>query len=1098
MTTRRKKKLPADASPVDRLRATPSFADLKKTWKEAGKSALHWGGLWGSAKACLSAAFAAETKEPLLVLVPDGPSAELALDDLAAFGCGAAMLPARESRLGAEPEVLRERFHALDLATRKGFTGTLVAPLHALIQPVPAAADAKAEVQLEKGMQIEPDELMAQLVAAGFERVPAIQESGEFARRGDILDLFAPAMGEPLRLEFFDDELESIRVFDLGSQRTRHVLRTVRVPLAHDLAPVAGADDTLPLERFPAKLRVIVWEPSSLDEAKERLRFLGPEAVAALNRVEEQLRVRACLQLAALPGGDGSLTTMSVEEYCRGVVDGAGLLAERAADGENAYVMCATNAEADRLQQILGDSGHPDDRLHLQKAGLERGFRIPEARVTVLHHREFVPGHGAHRPKSRHKRDHASEAVESVTSLRPGDLVVHAVHGLAEFRGIESAEKEGGQDLLLLEFEAGATLRVPVSRVDLVERYIGAGGEAPKLDKMGSGAFEKRRRKVAEAVEDLAAEMLEIQARRAAMPGRALPEAAESQRAFEAAFPWEDTPDQAQGTREIHADLSIPRAMDRLLCGDVGYGKTELAARAAFRAMDAGAQVAMLVPTTVLCEQHARSLRERFADWPVRVEQLSRLTRPADRRDILEGLAKGEVDMVVGTHRLLSRDVQFAELGLVIIDEEQRFGVRHKEELKKKRALVDVLSLSATPVPRTLHMAMAGLRDITTLSTAPAGRQEVHTELRYADEREYVAELLQRELARGGQAFFVHNRIKTLETVKAKLQDMVPQARIVTGHGQMEPRELEKAMLAFVRGDADILVSTTIIEAGLDIPNANTIFIDDAHRYGLADLHQLRGRVGRADKRGYCTLLIPRGQPLPNDARRRLKAVEELRYLGAGFQIAMRDLEIRGAGNLLGAEQSGHIHAVGYETYRRLLHHAVTRLRREGEVAAAREEGVEAVADVSLGVPAALSAEYVPDEEARLAVLREFDRVREPKQLEAALNGVRDRFGPPDEGVRRLAQLFYLKYRLGGLGLAGVQRVDGHLLLKLRDLKTLEKALKSLPAVDLRVITPRRAHWVLPQADFSPEQVLDYLYESAVACRLPRKQGQSATRARKA
>ena len=568
--SRRKTKLGADASPVDRLRATPSFADLRKAWAQADQAALHWGGLWGSAKACLSAAFAAEAEAPHLIILPDGPSAELALDDLAAFGCGAAMLPARESRLGAEPEVLRERFHAMDLVTRPGFTGTLVAPLHALIQPVPAEADAQAEIHLEQGMQLDPDALMTQLVSAGFERVPAIQESGEFARRGDILDLFAPAMGEPLRLEFFDDELESIRVFDLGSQRTRHVLRTVRVPLAHDLAPVGGADDTLPLERFPAKTRILIWEPSSHDEARERLRFLGPEAVNALNRVDQHLRVHPVLQLAALPGRDGSLTTMSVEEYCRGVVDGAGILAERAADGEHAYVMCATQAEADRLNQILGDAGHPEGRLQLQKAGLERGFRIPEARVTVIHHREFVPGHGAHRPKSRHKRDHASEAVESVTSLRPGDLVVHAVHGLAEFRGIESAEKEGGQDLLLLEFDGGAMLRVPVSRVDLVERYIGAGGEAPQLHKMGSGSFERRRRKVAEAVEDLAAEMLEVQAKRAAMPGRALPEPAESQRAFEAAFPWEDTPDQAQGTREIHADLSIPRAMDRLLCGDVG------------------------------------------------------------------------------------------------------------------------------------------------------------------------------------------------------------------------------------------------------------------------------------------------------------------------------------------------------------------------------------------------------------------------------------------------------------------------------------------------------------------------------------------------
>jgi len=1083
--------------PARLLRKTPSYRDLKKAWKAAGKAPLQWGGLWGSAKACLTAALASEAKTPTLVVVADAHAAELALDDLAAMGCGAALFPARESKLGAEPEVLRERYHALDLVTRQGFEGTLVTSLAALLQPVPLANDVLAQLELEQGMQLDPDELMAQLVANGFERKPAIHESGEFARRGDILDLYAPAMGEPLRLEFFDDELESIRVFDLGSQRTRHILRHARVPLAHDLAMVGSADDTLPLERFPAKMRIVQWEPAAILESRDRLRFLGPDAVKAIKRVDAQLQTRPQLCLSALPAQDGSLTTLSVEEYCRGVAQGAALLAQRAADGEQAIVYCATEAERDRLQQILADANFPADALDLRQGGLDRGFRIPEARTTVIHHREFVPGHGVHRPKNRHKRDHASEAVESVISLRPGDLVVHAVHGLAEFRGIEVAEQEGGQDLLLLEFAKEATLRVPVSRVDLVERYIGAGGGAPQLDRLGSGAFEKRRRKVEDAVEDMAAELLEIQARRAGMAGRAFAEAAESQRAFEASFPWEDTPDQAQGTREIHGDLSLPRAMDRLVCGDVGYGKTELAARAAFRAMDAGTQVALLVPTTVLCEQHARSLAERFADWPLTVESLSRLTSPKDRKRILAGLLDGSVDMVVGTHRVLSKDVKFAELGLVIIDEEQRFGVRHKEQLKKKRAQVDVLTLSATPVPRTLHMALAGLRDITTLSTAPVGRQEVHTEIRHGDERSMIAEMLQRELARGGQAFFVHNRVKSLESTADKLRDMVPGARIVTGHGQMEPKELEKAMLAFVRGEADVLCSTTIIESGLDISNANTILIDDAHRYGLADLHQLRGRVGRGSRRGYCTLLIPRGQPLPQDARRRLKAVEELRYLGAGFQIAMRDLEIRGAGNLLGAEQSGHIAAVGYETYRRLLGQAVTRLKREGETAAAAaapDAHLTPVADISLKVPAALGSEYVPDEETRLAVLREFDRVRSPREREAAVAGLRDRFGPPPDSVVRLSQLFFLKHRLGSLGLAGVQWVDRHLLCSVRDLKPLERAMKQQD-VDFRVITPRRAHWVLPKSLKTGEQILDYLCEVAAACRPPRKARQSPSRA---
>jgi transcription-repair coupling factor (superfamily II helicase) len=1084
--------------PIDHLQSIPSYKALRKKWNGRKKGLLRWGGLWGSSKACLTAALAADSDSPLLVVVSDPHAAEMAHDDLQAFGCGSAPLPARESNLGAEPEVLRERHHAMDLATREGFVGTLIAPLAALIQPVPAADDKDSVISLEQGMQLDPDALMAQLIQLGFERVPAIMEAGEFARRGDILDLFAPGLGEPLRLEFFDDELESIRVFDLGSQRTRHLLHKVKVPLSHDLKAVASNEDLLPLERFPADMRVVIWEPAAVNENADKLRFFGPEAVIALTRHQKLMAKRNVLEMASLPGKDGTLSTLSVEEYCRGVVDGAALLCQRSDDGENATVFCATHAEADRLQQILADGNRSADSLDLREGGLERGFRIPEARLTVIHHREFVPGHGAHRPKARHRRKHETESIDSVMSLRPGDPVVHAVHGLAEFRGLESAEQDGGQDCLLLEFAKGAALRVPVSRVDLVERYIGAGGGLPTLDKLGSGSFERRRRKVAEAVEDLAADMLEIQAMRAAIPGRAFDEPAESQRDFEASFPWEDTPDQAQGTQEIHADMSLPRAMDRLLCGDVGYGKTELAARAAFRVMDAGFQVALLVPTTVLAEQHTRSLQQRFADWPLRVEQLSRLTRPAQRREILAGLAEGQVDLVIGTHRILSKDVDFKRLGLVIIDEEQRFGVRHKEMLKKKRAQVDVLTLSATPVPRTLHMAMAGLRDITTLSTAPAGRQEVHTEIRYGDENQMIAEALQRELARGGQAFFVHNRIKSLPRIADKLADMVPGAKVVHAHGQMEPREMEKAMLSFVQGKADILCSTTIIESGLDIPNANTIFIDDAHRYGLADLHQLRGRVGRASQRGYCYLMIPRGQPLPLDARRRLKAVEELRYLGAGFQIAMRDLEIRGAGNLLGSEQSGHINAVGYETYRRLLSQAVTRMKREQQTAQLQQvqnngAPVDPVSDIALGVEAAVSPMYIPDEEARMAVLREFDRIRSPQQIESVLDGIRDRFGPAPTSVAKLARLFFLKYELGALGLSSVQRVDGHLLLKPRDMKVFERAVKPLD-IDLRVITPRRAHWVLPKGIDKPDLVLDYLYQSVIACRKPSAKRKSRAR----
>ena len=1075
-----------DLAPVALLRATPSFHDLAAQWSSQADLRLHWGGLWGSAKALMSAALNAEQEGPLLVVTADAAAAELAVDDLIVFGAGATPFPARESSLGAEAEVLRERHHALMLIEREGYGGIVVAPLAALIQPVPRPSeqDASGILELSEKIKLDPEHLTKVLVDAGFERVPAISAAGEFSRRGDILDFFAPAIGEPLRLEFFDDELESIRVFDLATQRTRHVLRKVSVPLAQDLKEAADASDLLPLERFPANTRVVFWEPAAIDDRRKQLRFLGPAAVAALNRFDRLCTKHPVLELATLPGEDGTLTTLSVEEYCQGVAPGVGALAERAAMGEHAIVLCSNDAEADRLQQILHDSGQEKHLLKLQAGGLERGFRIPEARLTVIHHREFIPGHGAHRPKPRRRRDHATAPIETIMALKPGDLVVHAVHGLALFRGLDRAESQAAQDFILLEFKDAVELKVPVSRVDLVERFIGAGGANHQLDRLGSGSFAKRRLRVESAVEDLAAEMLEIQAEREAVPGFAFPDGGEEQREFEASFPWEDTPDQAQGMVEIHADLSLPRAMDRLLCGDVGYGKTELAARAAFRAVLGGKQVAMLVPTTVLAEQHVRSFRQRFADWPVVIEVLSRLVKPIKKREILAGLESGTVDLVIGTHRLLSKDVKFKNLGLVIIDEEQRFGVRHKEELKRKRAQVDILTLTATPVPRTLHMAMAGIRDITSLSTAPVGRQEVHTELRYDDEKALLQDALERELARGGQAFFLHNRVKTLDLTAERIRRLVPKARIVVGHGQMEPRELEKAMLTFVTGKADILVATTIIESGLDIPNANTIFVDQAQRHGLSDLHQLRGRVGRSEKRGYCYLLIPRGKPLPLDARRRLKAIEEMRYLGAGFQLAVRDLEIRGAGNLLGSEQSGHINAVGYETYRRLLSEAVTRMRRQGKVAAS---GIPPACDLALGLSAALSPEFVPEEETRLQLLRELDRIRTPEQITAVLDAVRDRFGPPPEELHNLAKLFFLKHRLGLLGLDSLQRVDDHLSCSLREARTFVSAMDGR-GMDLRVMTARKARWMLPNPAASAEQVLQFVYTTALACPLPRKQ----------
>ena len=1067
----------SNANPILSLAKSPSFQQLRMAFRHQ-TSALNWGGFWGSSKALASAALAQGRKGPLLVVVSDADTAVFAVDDLLALGAGAVPFPAREGALGAEAEVLRERHHALDLANRPGFCGILVAPLSALLQPAPDQTGITAPLQLSAGMEWEPEEALRHLVTAGFERVPSITEPGQVALRGDILDFLAPALGEPLRLEFFDDEVESIRVFDLSSQRTRHVLEHVLVPLNRDLADTAEDNDPLPTDRMPSSARLLLWDPAQIEEAAGRMVTGNSKRARTLIRLRQHALWQQRLELTALPGRDGTLDILSVEEYCRGVVEGASLLAERAADGEEVHLLCSTEAERLRVEHLLAEAGQSAEDLHFREGGLATGFRVPEARLTVLHHRELVPGHGRHRPRPRSRRDETAP-IADILALKPGDIVVHAVHGLALFRGLDAGAED--QDVLILEFDDKATLHVPASRVDLVERYVGAGGNAPHLDRLGSGSFLRRRAQVEQAVQDLAADLLEVQASRLARPGTAFA-ADEDCANFAATFPWEDTPDQAQGTREIQVDLGQDRPMDRLVCGDVGYGKTELAARASFQVMQAGWQVAILAPTTVLAEQHFQTLRQRFADWPLHVEVLSRLVKPTKRNQILAGLKEGTVDLLVGTHRILSRDVSFRRLGLVIVDEEQRFGVRAKDGLKRKREQVDVLTLSATPIPRTLHMAMAGLRDITSLSTAPPGRREVHTEIRWGDEDDLIADAINRELERGGQVFFVHNRVRSLEKMASRLRRLAPNARVDIAHGQMPADGIEQVMLDFVRGETDVLCCTTIIESGLDIPNANTIFIDDAHRYGLADLHQLRGRVGRSERRGWCWLLIPRGQPLPLDARRRLKAVEELRYLGAGFQIALRDLEIRGAGNLLGSEQSGHIAAVGYETYRRLLSKAVQNLKakrqkKSAEIALPRK----LAADLGLAIHASIPPSWIPDEASRLAVLREFDSIRSVAEADRALDALRDRFGPPPVTVVRLAQLFFLKNRLGEMGFESLQRSKDRLVCTVGRMRSVERALKG-QGVDFRVITPKVGHWILPHPAAKPEKVLAHLLAMASSC----------------
>ncbi len=650
---------------------------------------------------------------------------------------------------------------------------------------------------------------------------------------------------------------------------------------------------------------------------------------------------------------------------------------------------------------------HPPAQTPPSRSGLVQIH--PAGDLLVLPHQELF-----HRFQARRRirklgalgqSAEMARVADAFLDLNVGDHVVHSDHGIARFVGLRPMKGKGAdsssEEYLTLEFAGRATLHVPVSQIDLVQKYVGGFQGVPPLSTLGGRRWAKQKEQVAEAVKDLAAELLRIQAARASMPGIRYPEDTPWQHEFEAEFPYEETEDQLAAITAMKRDMARDQPMDRLICGDVGFGKTEVAIRGAFKAVEAGKQVAVLVPTTVLAEQHERTFRDRMAEYPFRVESLSRFKTAGEQRKVLEAVAAGQVDIIIGTHRLLSADVRFADLGMVIIDEEQRFGVEHKNKLLQFRLTADVMTLSATPIPRTLHMAMLGLRDISSLTIAPMDRRAIVTEV-IPYNRKRVQQAIVRELNREGQVYFVHNRVHNIQSVADELQTLAPSAKIIIGHGQMAPRDLEKVMLRFIRRQADILVCTTIIESGIDIPTANTMFINEADHFGLAELHQLRGRVGRYKHRAYCYLLLPEKRTITDKALQRLRAIEQYAMLGAGFKIAMRDLEIRGAGNLLGAEQSGHIAAVGYEMYCQLLEQATKKLRHEPIIEAARTH-------LELPLTGSLPKAYIASDKFRMEAYRRLSRAESLEQLDAVARDLRDAYGPPPAGAQSFLDLAELR-----------------------------------------------------------------------------------------
>jgi transcription-repair coupling factor (superfamily II helicase) len=1003
---------------------------------------------------------AARVASPVVLVVAHLDEADDAVEELRGLGVDAMLFPALEvlpGETGPSAELTVARLAVVRRLADGAPPAAIVAPIAALMQAVPEPARLGRLVrQLATGTRASPTELVAWLVEGGYTRVDAVESPGEVAVRGGIVDVCPPGGGAAIRLDFFGDEIERIFEVDLATQasdRRIDSVELVAVAVETALGDAKTGKGVQPLaELLPASAVVVLAEMSEIieqaraywDRVRDGRGVYGPPAtISGLAKT-----ARATLELHAFGSAGAGAKSLGARTLPVFEEDAAKAVAQFAAiaQGRDAALFCESDAERARITELLARS-MPAEAILRPIAHLSRGFIVEaDGRTLVLAPASEI----LHRtPVRRRGRSLAGgRAKDAFLAFEPGDYVVHRDHGIARFVGLQllaadgpsagggpGAGAPGGgsmQEFLTLEFDQGAKIHVPATRIELVQRYVGAGAARPKLSTLGGRRWKKAKEDAEESARDFAGEMLRVQAARAATKGIAYPADTDWQREFEAQFPYEETDDQLTAIAATKRDMERARPMDRLVCGDVGFGKTEIAIRAAFKAVDAGRQVAVLVPTTVLCEQHERSFRDRFRAYPFRVESVSRFKSDAEQKATLDALARGEVDVIIGTHRLLSKDVVFHDLGLVVVDEEQRFGVEHKQRLLEFRVTADVLTLSATPIPRTLHMAMLGLRDISSLTTAPADRRAIVTEVIPHNERR-VQQAILRELAREGQVFFVHNRISDLFSVADDIQRLAPGARIVVGHGQMPPRELEDAMLRFMRREADILVSTTIIESGIDIPTANTMVINNAHMFGLAELHQLRGRVGRWKHRAYCYLVLPKDRPVRDEAMKRLHAVEEFSMLGAGFRIAMRDLELRGAGNLLGEEQSGHIAAVGYEMYCHLLEQAVGALRNEVKVSP-----LDTILDI--GLTGSVPKGWIPSDARRMEAYRRIGQADTLAALSKVAADLESAYGEAPAATKELLEAAEIRLRAATLGVRALVRKDQDVIFRTtrpRDLEAL-------------------------------------------------------------
>ncbi|MFZ0954964.1 MAG: transcription-repair coupling factor [Candidatus Sulfotelmatobacter sp.] len=1147
---------------VEKLSA---FARVASHLRE-GTGRTRVSGLTPTAKALLLVLLQRRAERPLIVVVNDNRAVEDFVPILRGFceltaACdpeGVVSLPARDvlpfQNLSPHPELQEERATALwKIAT--GAASIVVAPVAATAIRLRAAEFYTDLARIiRRGESLDTDTLLAHLNTVGYNPADVVEMPGQYALRGGILDVYSPEAERPVRIEFFGDEVDSIRRFDPASQRSSnpvdealllpltetpvsdHLLAAIHTRLSGNrivgsgqpgseeiveaairaggvtvfpgwefYAPVAGADRTI-FDLLP-RAAVLLDEPEQLRQEFDRFWMRVKEmhersGVGNLVRPEDLYLSPEhwWKKVGTLPGADvehlgiarpddenQSVAFLSQPaSRFHGAVP-AMLQQLQKLRQENMQVLMAVpnNGEIERLADIFteynvsfrlgtrtrGGESYADETSYfagdvltttLAKAYIPDGVVFPEANLAIFGARDLFDESDTVAMRPQRQKSKVSAFLSDFRDLQVGDYVVHVEHGIGQYQGLKEINQgDGNAEFMLLEYADAARLYVPLTRLDLIQKYRSSEGAKPALSSLGTAAWSKTKARVRKAMKDMADELLKLYAERKTAVGHAFPPGNEWVREFEDAFEFNETEDQAQAIADVTRDMESTQPMDRLLCGDVGYGKTEVAMRAAFKAVGDNRQVALLAPTTVLAFQHYETFKQRFAAFPVTIEMISRFRNAKQQKEILQKTEAGKIDILIGTHRILSKDIKFSDLGLLIVDEEQRFGVRHKERIKQMRKQVDVLTMSATPIPRTLHMSLVGLRDMSVIETPPKDRMAIQTIVANWDEK-LIQSAIEQELERGGQVYFVHNRVESIWEIAAKLQTMVPKARVAVGHGQMSEGELEKVMLKFMHHEADILVATTIIENGLDIPLCNTILINRADRLGLSELYQLRGRVGRSSRRAYAYLLLPSEIELTPIARRRLAALKEFSDLGAGFKIAALDLELRGAGNLLGGEQSGHIEAIGFELYTQMLERAVREMKGE----AAPDE---AETQLNLGLNIRIPGDYIPEENQRLQMYKRVARVETESQLGDVGAELEDRYGPPPPPVRNLLDYASLKLLCMRVGVNAIDRKRETVTFKFRQNAAVD------PEQLARFVSAQRG------AQFTPDGMLKFALKATAA-----------------